>query len=76
MLQGKVRIIDQVEAILISPRLRSLVYSLITTESDYAEFSNTGYATGRNGSYNSLENVHNYIHAYVGNGGHMVRFLI
>ena len=50
-----------------------MTYQLITQEPDYAPFSNTGYSDGRGGRYNSLENMHNIIHALVGNGGHMVR---
>jgi len=54
-------------------RLRSMTYQLITQEPDYAMFSNTAYNDGRGtGLYNSIENMHNAIHAIVGNGGHMV----
>ncbi|KAL2041570.1 hypothetical protein N7G274_005952 [Stereocaulon virgatum] len=48
-----------------------LSYQLIADQSDYAPFSNTGYTDGRGGNYNSLENMHDAIHAFVGNGGHM-----
>jgi len=54
-------------------RLHSMTYQLITQEPDYAMFSNTAYNDGRGtGLYNSIENMHNAIHAIVGNGGHMV----
>ena len=46
-------------------------YQLLADQSDYAPFSNTGFTDTRGASYNSLENVHNAIHALVGNGGHM-----
>lgn len=50
-----------------------MTYQLITQEPDYAMFSNTAYNDGRGtGLYNSIENMHNAIHAIVGNGGHMV----
>ncbi|MCJ1477585.1 hypothetical protein MMC13_006258 [Lambiella insularis] len=42
---------------------------IFSSESDYAPFSNTGFYNGT--SYNSLENLHNSIHALVGMGGHM-----
>ena len=51
--------------------IQVLTYQLIADQSDYAPFSNTGYTDGRGDSYNSLENMHNAIHAMVGNGGHM-----
>ena len=51
--------------------LHDLTYQLIAEQSDYAPFSNTGYSDGRGGSYNSIENMHNAIHALVGQGGHM-----
>lgn len=51
--------------------IQTLTYQLIADQSDYAPFSNTGYTDGRGDSYNSLENMHNAIHAMVGNGGHM-----
>jgi len=54
-------------------RLHSMTYQLIAQEPDYAMFSNTAYNDGRGtGLYNSIENMHNAIHAIVGNGGHMV----
>lgn len=51
--------------------LRILTYQLIAEQSNYGPFSNTGYADGRGGRYNSIENMHNAIHSLVGNGGHM-----
>lgn len=50
-----------------------MTYSLITTDPDYSTFSNTGSPDDRGNQYNSIENMHNAIHAIVGNGGHMVR---
>ena len=51
--------------------IHDATYQLIADQSSYAPFSNTGFTDGRGGSYNSLENMHNMIHALVGNGGHM-----
>ncbi|KAL9128041.1 MAG: hypothetical protein Q9217_003205 [Psora testacea] len=51
--------------------LRELTYQLITDQSNYAPFSNTGYSDERGGQYNSIENIHDTIHQLVGNGGHM-----
>lgn len=53
------------------PRLKTLTYQLIASQSEYAPFSNTAYSDGRGGKYNNLENLHNAIHSFVGNGGHM-----
>lgn len=52
-------------------QLRSMTYQLIAQTSEYAPFSNTGYSDGRGNWYNSIENMHNAIHAFVGHGGHM-----
>ncbi|KAL8776949.1 MAG: hypothetical protein Q9213_008074 [Squamulea squamosa] len=50
----------------------SQTYALLTQQPDYAIFSNYRYNDGRGiGRYNSLENMHNGIHMFVGNGGHM-----
>lgn len=49
----------------------SSIYQLITQQSNYAVFSNTGSSDGRGNRYNSIENMHNAIHLLVGNGGHM-----
>lgn len=51
--------------------IHDATYQLIADQSDYAPFSNTAFTDGRGGNYNSLENMHNMIHALVGNGGHM-----
>ena len=48
-----------------------MTYQLIATQSDYAPFSNTAHSDDRDGQYNSLENIHNGIHTFVGGGGHM-----
>ncbi|KAL8831655.1 MAG: hypothetical protein Q9191_000732 [Dirinaria sp. TL-2023a] len=53
-------------------QLRSMTYQLISQTSNYAPFSNTAYSDARGGRYNSIENMHNAIHALVGgHGGHM-----
>lgn len=47
-------------------------YLLIARQSDYGAFSTTAWpADQRNGSYDSLESIHNQIHALVGALGHM-----
>lgn len=52
--------------------IRDSVYNLIAQQSNYPAFSNTGYTGSlRNGSYNSLESIHNQIHALSGGTGHM-----
>lgn len=51
--------------------IREMTYSLLTTQPDFAPFSNTGYTDARGNRYNSIENIHNGIHALVGNGGHV-----
>lgn len=56
---------------LIISSLHVMTYQLIAGQSNYAPFSNTGYSDGRGGLYNSLENMHNAVHALIGNGGHM-----
>jgi tyrosinase len=51
---------------------RDKVYYLIARQTEYAPFSNTGYpAELRNGSYDSIESIHNQIHGMVGGSGHM-----
>ncbi|KAL8730770.1 MAG: hypothetical protein Q9166_003840 [cf. Caloplaca sp. 2 TL-2023] len=52
--------------------LHTMTYTLLTQQPNYAIFSNQGYNDGRGtGRYNSIENMHNGIHMFVGNGGHM-----
>lgn len=52
--------------------LTERVYYLVARQNEYAAFSNTGYpAEKRNGSYDSLESIHNEIHVLVGGNGHM-----
>lgn len=47
-------------------------YLLIARQANYGAFSTTAWpADQRNGSYDSLENIHNQIHALVGGLGHM-----
>ena len=50
---------------------RDSTYQLISEQSDFAPFSNTGFSDGRGGQYNSIENIHNSIHGLAGNGGHL-----
>lgn len=51
---------------------RDKTYLLIARQSDYGAFSTTAWpADQRNGSYDSLESIHNQIHALVGGLGHM-----
>ncbi|KAL8693817.1 MAG: hypothetical protein Q9218_001417 [Villophora microphyllina] len=51
--------------------LHVATYRLITQEPKYGPFSNLGYNDGRGNHYNNIENIHNAIHSFVGNGGHM-----
>jgi tyrosinase len=51
--------------------LKTLTYQLIASQPDYAPFSNTAHSDGRGGRYNNLENLHNAVHSFIGNGGHM-----
>lgn len=52
------------------PSLKDRLYTLLSRQTHYAPFSNTGYQGPlRNGNYDSLESLHNQIHALV--GGHM-----
>ncbi|KAG8527171.1 uncharacterized protein KY384_008601 [Bacidia gigantensis] len=51
--------------------IRSGVYNLISSQPDYAPFSNTGFVDDRGNRYDSIENIHNGIHTLIGNGGHM-----
>ncbi|KAF3916772.1 Tyrosinase [Dactylellina cionopaga] len=46
--------------------LRNRVYNLLTKYDDYASFSNKGTTTTVNGNVDSLESVHDVIHATVG----------
>ncbi|MCJ1391703.1 hypothetical protein MMC18_004568 [Xylographa bjoerkii] len=46
--------------------LHDLTYQILASERDYANFTSSVFSNG-----NSLENMHNMIHAMVGNGGHM-----
>ncbi|MCJ1417075.1 hypothetical protein MMC32_003414 [Xylographa parallela] len=46
--------------------LHDLTYQLLASEPNYTNFTSSAFSHG-----NSLENVHNIIHALVGNGGHM-----
>jgi tyrosinase len=47
-------------------------YLLIARQTDYGAFSTTAWpADRRNGSYDSLESIHNQMHALVGGLGHM-----
>ena len=50
---------------------RDLTYQLVASQSDYAPFSNAAYVDSRGNRYNSVENMHNGIHSFVGNGGHV-----
>ena len=55
-----------------SKTLTDKVYYLVARQHDYAPFSNTGFpAERRNGSYDSLESIHNQVHGLVGGNGHM-----
>ena len=51
--------------------LKDLTYQLLSDQTDYAPFSNIAYSIGRNGRYNSIENMHDAIHSLVGQTGHM-----
>jgi tyrosinase len=52
--------------------LTDKVYYLVARQVDYAPFSNTGFpAEKRNGSFDSLESIHNQLHGLVGGNGHM-----
>jgi tyrosinase len=52
--------------------LTDKVYYLVARQADYAPFSNTGFPVEkRNGSYDSLESIHNQVHGLVGGNGHM-----
>ena len=48
-----------------------LTYQLLAATTTYGAFSNTAYKDSNGNEYNSLENMHNAIHSFVGNGGHM-----
>lgn len=52
--------------------LTDKVYFLVARQSNYGPFSNTGFPIElRNGSYDSLESIHNQVHGLVGGNGHM-----
>ncbi|KAL8714757.1 MAG: hypothetical protein Q9220_001270 [cf. Caloplaca sp. 1 TL-2023] len=53
------------------PQIRESAYQLLTQQPNYGPFSNTAYSDGRGARYNSIENLHNGVHMFVGNGGHM-----
>ncbi|KAL8670721.1 MAG: hypothetical protein Q9168_004748 [Polycauliona sp. 1 TL-2023] len=54
------------------PRFHSMTYAMLTQQPDYGPFSNVRNTDGSPSSrYNNIENIHNGIHAMVGNGGHM-----
>lgn len=48
-----------------------MTYQLLAQQPNYGPFSNTAYSDGTSQKFNSLENMHNAIHGFVGNGGHM-----
>jgi tyrosinase len=51
---------------------RSRLYNLFSTYRNYSTYSNTGwYPDNTDGDYDSIEGVHDQIHALVGSGGHM-----
>lgn len=51
--------------------LHDLTYQLIADTSSYAPFADAAYSDERGSSYNSIENMHNAIHSFVGGNGHM-----
>lgn len=53
--------------------LQDNVYNLFTQCSDFSEFSNDASASSTSGCSNSLESIHDTVHALVGgsNNGHM-----
>ncbi|TVY93845.1 Tyrosinase [Lachnellula willkommii] len=51
---------------------RSRLYNLFGAYHNYSTFSNTGwYPDNTDGDYDSIEGIHDQIHALVGSGGHM-----
>ncbi|TVY40862.1 Tyrosinase [Lachnellula occidentalis] len=51
---------------------RSRLYNLFGAYHNYTTFSNTGwYPDNTDGDYDSIEGIHDQIHALVGSGGHM-----
>ena len=51
---------------------RSRVYNLLGQQHNYSVFSNTGwYPDNTDADYDSIEGIHDQIHALVGSGGHM-----
>lgn len=46
--------------------IHTLTYQILTSENNY-----TMMASAEIGSYNSIENLHNGIHQWVGGSGHM-----
>ncbi|KAI9855691.1 MAG: hypothetical protein M1824_005924, partial [Vezdaea acicularis] len=51
--------------------LHDRTYLLLSQQTDYAPFSNKGYTDSRGQTFDSIESIHDTIHALVGNGGHM-----
>ncbi|KAI9840552.1 MAG: hypothetical protein M1837_001532 [Sclerophora amabilis] len=51
--------------------IQDRTYLLLSQQSSYAAFSNTGYRDRSGQTTDSLENLHNGIHSLIGNGGHM-----
>jgi tyrosinase len=51
--------------------IRDRLYTLFTSYSEYANFSNEAWYPNDGNSYDSLESVHDQIHGLVGSGGHM-----
>ncbi|RDW85231.1 hypothetical protein BP6252_02821 [Coleophoma cylindrospora] len=49
--------------------LRNRLYNLFTNYQNYTEFSNEAFSNSV--YYDSIESVHDFIHGYTGNGGHM-----
>lgn len=53
-------------------RLHDGAYQLLSSEPNYAIFSNTAYDDDEDYGHQSIENIHNGVHAFVGGmGGHM-----
>ncbi|KAL9119272.1 MAG: hypothetical protein Q9187_004178 [Circinaria calcarea] len=53
-------------------RLHDGTYQLLSSEPNYAIFSNTAYNDDESYGHQSIENIHNGVHAFVGGmGGHM-----
>lgn len=55
-----------------APTFRSRLYNLFSAYHNYSTFSNTGwYPDNTDGDYDSIEGIHDQVHALVGSGGHM-----